>query len=67
MSFDPNKVGVSNGNIFGFPVAQKEANQVIISIPWDLTTSYRKGASFAPRSILNESLQLDLISRYTPP
>ena len=59
MSFDPNKVGISNGNIFGFPVAQKDANQVIISIPWDLTTSYRKGASFAPRSILNESLQLD--------
>jgi len=30
MSFDPNGVGVANGNIFGFPVEEASADIVII-------------------------------------
>jgi agmatinase len=57
--FDPNAVGIKNGNIFGFPVTKEEAEIVIIPVPWDLTASYRKGAATAPEMILSASTQLD--------
>ena len=59
MSFDPNGVGIANGNIFGFPVTENEANIVIIPIPWDATASYGKGTSEGPKAILDASTQLD--------
>jgi agmatinase len=58
-SFDPNGVGIANGNIFGFPVTEQEANIVIIPIPWDATASYGKGTSDGPKAILDASTQLD--------
>lgn len=57
--FDPNGVGISNGNIFGFPVTEAEADIVIIPIPWDATASYGKGTSDGPHAILDASTQLD--------
>ncbi len=36
-TFDPNGVGIANGNLFGFPVNENEANIVVIPIPWDAT------------------------------
>lgn len=57
--FDPNGVGIANGNIFGFPVQESEANLVIIPVPWDATASYGKGTSDGPSSILEASTQLD--------
>lgn len=59
MSFDPNGVGIANGNIFGFPVTENEADIVIIPVPWDATASYGKGTSDGPRAILEASTQLD--------
>lgn len=59
MSFDPNGVGIANGNIFGFPVTEQEANIVLIPIPWDATASYGKGTSKGPQAILDASTQLD--------
>lgn len=59
MTFDPNGVGIANGNLFGFPVTEQEANLVIIPIPWDATASYGKGTSKGPQAILNASTQLD--------
>lgn len=58
-TFDPNGVGISNGNIFGFPVTEDNAHFVIIPIPWDVTTSYGKGTSAGPEAILEASVQLD--------
>ncbi len=58
-NFDPNGVGIANGNIFGFPVTQEEANIVITPIPWDATASYGKGTSEGPQAILDASTQLD--------
>ncbi len=57
--FDPNGVGIANGNIFGFPYSEKEASIVIIPIPWDATASYGKGTSNGPKAILDASTQLD--------
>lgn len=41
-NFDPNGVGIANGNLFGFPVAENDANIVVIPVPWDATASYGK-------------------------
>ena len=57
--FDPNGVGIANGNIFGFPYTEKEADIVIVPIPWDATASYGKGTSNGPEAILEASTQLD--------
>ena len=57
--FDPNDVGISNGNIFGFPVEEDQANIVIIPVPWDATASYKKGTAKGPQAILDSSTQLD--------
>lgn len=60
MSFNPNDIGVANGNFCGLPVTQDEAELVIIPIPWDATASYGRGTSEGPDAILEASLQLDL-------
>ena len=59
MDFDPNGVGIANGNLFGFPVTEGNADIVIIPVPWDATASYGKGASNGPKAILEASTQLD--------
>ena len=51
-NYDPNGLGIANGNIFGFPVDEKNAEIVIIPVPWDATASYKKGTAFAPEAIL---------------
>jgi agmatinase len=57
--FDPDGVGIHNGNIFGFPVTEESADIVIIPVPWDVTASYKKGTSLGPSAILDASVQLD--------
>jgi agmatinase len=57
--FDPSGVGVANGNIFGFPVSEKDAEIVLIPVPFDATASYGKGTSLGPQQILTASTQLD--------
>lgn len=65
-SFDPNGVGIANGNIFGFPVTEEEATIVIIPVPWDATASYGKGTSDGPAVILEASTQLDFYHHRLP-
>lgn len=60
MSFDPNDIGVANGNFCGLPVTKEEAELIIIPVPWDATASYGRGAAEGPEAILDASLQLDL-------
>ncbi len=57
--FNPDGVGIANGNIFGFPSTEGEADIVIIPVPWDATASYGKGTSKGPQAILDASIQLD--------
>lgn len=58
-TFNPNAAAVANGNYFGLPYSTDEAPVVIVSVPWDVTTSYRPGTSKAPAAIIAASLQLD--------
>ena len=64
--FDPNGVGISNGNIFGFPVEEADADIVIIPIPWDVTASYGKGTSRGAMQVLEASTQLDFYHPLCP-
>lgn len=65
-SFDPNGVGIANGNIFGFPVSENEADILLIPVPWDATASYGKGTSNGPKAILDASTQLDFYHYQLP-
>ncbi len=64
--FDPEGVGIRNGNYFGMPFEPDSAGLVLISVPWDVTSSYGEGASSAPDAIIEESTQLDFYDPYAP-
>lgn len=64
--FDPDAVGVANGNFFGLPCTEQEADTVIVQIPWDATVSYGKGTAGGPAAMLDASLQVDLFDEKIP-
>lgn len=64
--FDPDGVGVNNGNYFGFPFTEDNARLVLISVPWDVTASFGGGASSAPDAIIEASTQLDFYDPAAP-
>jgi agmatinase len=64
--FDPDGVGVRNGNFFGMPYSPDDAKIVLISVPWDVTTSYGDGAAAAPAAIIEASTQLDFYDPWAP-
>jgi len=65
-AFDPDGVGVDNGNYFGFPFTEEEARLVLLSVPWDVTASYGGGAAFGPDAIIEASTQLDFYDPVSP-
>lgn len=62
--FDPSSVAEKNGNFFGFPYSNEEADLFILGIPWDVTTSYRDGTVHGPLAIIDASTQLDFVSPF---
>ena len=65
-TFDPNGIGIDNGNYFGMPFTPEESALVLMSACWDVTTSYGGGASAAPTAIIAASLQVDLYDKHNP-
>ncbi|KAI9135155.1 agmatinase family protein [Acaryochloris sp. CCMEE 5410] len=59
-TFDPNGVGLENGNLFGLPFDFDSAQIIVWGIPWEVTVSYGSGTAQGPAAILRESPQLDL-------
>ncbi|MDR1584373.1 MAG: agmatinase family protein [Prevotellaceae bacterium] len=59
-TFNPNELGRPNGNFFALPYSSGEGEIEIISVPWDVTTSYKSGTSGGPKAILDASVQIDL-------
>jgi len=64
--FDPNEPATADSNIFGLPYALPEAELVILPIPWDVTVSYKEGASKGPAAVFEASKQVDLFLRDVP-
>ena len=59
-TFDPSGIGQPNGRYFALPYSAEESEIILIAVPWDVTTSYRAGASRGPQAILEASTQVDL-------
>ncbi len=64
--FDPDGIGIANGNYFGLPMTPQQSRLVLVSVPWDVTTSYGGGACFAPDAIIEASMQVDLYDEHNP-
>lgn len=64
--FNPNGVGIGNGNYFGMPFTPEEARLVLLSAPWDVTSSYGAGSAYAPDAIIEASTQLDFYDPVSP-
>ncbi len=59
--FDPSAAALPGSGIFGLPHAPADAGVILIPVPFDATTSYRRGAAGGPRTILDASRQVDLL------
>ncbi|MFK8055529.1 MAG: arginase family protein [Saprospiraceae bacterium] len=57
--YDPNGVGVDNGNFLGLPIVDDPAIS-FLSVPYDATVSYSEGTAGGPANILAASTQLDV-------
>lgn len=58
--FNPNELSQPNGNYFALPYTVEDSKLVILSAPFDVTTSYKPGSANAPDAILDASAQVDL-------
>lgn len=65
-NFDAGGVGIHNGNFFGFPWDVNHSDVIILCVPWDATTSYRRGTALGPVAMVNASVQLDFFSFDNP-
>jgi len=59
-SFDPSSAASAGSGIFGLTHSPDQAHVHVIPVPFDATTSYRKGAARGPAAILRASHQVDL-------
>jgi agmatinase len=58
--FDPEGAGDDRDGVFGLPLAESECSVVLVPVPWEPTTSYKRGAAHGPGAIRRASPQLDL-------
>lgn len=65
-AFDPDSIGIANGNFFGLPCNAEDAGTVLVQVPWDATVSYGKGTAEGPSAMLDASLQVDLFDERIP-
>lgn len=65
-NFNPDEPGIDNGNYFGMPFTPDEAALTLLSVPWDVTSSYGAGAAKAPEAIIKASTQLDFFDPVSP-
>lgn len=64
--FNPDGVGLKNGNFIGLPFTEETAEIILFPVPWDVTVSYGEGTALAPAQILDASTQLDLYDLDNP-
>jgi agmatinase len=57
--FDPGGAALFDG-LFGLPDTPDEAAVIVVPVPWEPTTSYRRGTAKGPAAIREASRQVDL-------
>jgi agmatinase len=58
--FDPDAAAAPDSGLFGLPHEPADARVHVIPVPFDATTSYRRGAARGPAAVLAASHQVDL-------
>lgn len=59
MEFDPDAPAAA-GALFGLPFTPENARIIAQAVPWQATTSFRRGTREGPAALLEASLQVDL-------
>ncbi len=59
-NFNPNDIGIDNGNLLGLPFDYESANIIVFGVPWEVTVSYGGGTAAGPARVLEASRQLDI-------
>jgi len=65
LKFDPDAAASKSSGIYGLPFKSKDAQVVIIPVPFEATTSYGGGTSRGPAAVLEASKQVDLFDHET--
>jgi agmatinase len=65
MTFDPDAAALPDSGLFGLACAPADAEVHVIPVPFDATTSYRKGTHRGPEAVLRASRQVDLFDLLT--
>lgn len=63
--FDPDSAALDDAGIFGLPIDPAGAAVHVVPVPFDATTSYRKGTARGPEAVLRASRQVDLFDVMT--
>jgi agmatinase len=63
-TFDPNAASNPDSGLFGLPDDPQGARVHVLGVPFDATTSFRKGAANGPAAILAASRQVDLYDHW---
>jgi agmatinase len=63
MPFDADAAAAPGSGIFGLPHTRAQSRVVLIPVPFDATTSYRRGTAAGPAAIREASMQVDLFDR----
>ncbi|MBU6229302.1 MAG: agmatinase family protein [Cyanobacteria bacterium REEB459] len=58
--FDPNAMGLDNGNLYGLPFTADTAHLIVLGVPWEATVSYHAGTALGPDRVRRASVQIDL-------
>ena len=61
--FDPDAAAQPGSGIFGLPHGPEDASVHVLGVPFDATTSYRRGAPHGPEAVVAASVQVDLFDR----
>ncbi len=64
--FDVDSPSNPNNGIFGLPFTEEDSKVVILSVPWEVTVSYRAGTARVIERICHASLQVDLFDVDNP-
>ena len=59
--FDPDAPADAEGGLFGLTTSPEEAGVRVLGLPFDATTSYRRGTALGPAAVLAASHQIDLL------
>jgi len=59
-NFNPNDIGLDNGNLLGLPFDYESAQTIVFGVPWEVTVSYGTGTAAGPQRVLEASRQLDI-------